>query len=76
MALRKMASTVALAGALAAGALIAAPAAQAFSYTYIGMFPDAASCQAAGQGYVNRGEAVNYFCDVAPGAARLSVVLR
>ncbi|MEU9074100.1 hypothetical protein ACFYUY_22195 [Kitasatospora sp. NPDC004745] len=79
MALRKAVSTMALAGLLTvAGGLMAAPAAQASTtrttgYTYIGMYPSGAACEAAGRAYVTRGEAVSYFCDVAPNTARLSV---
>ncbi|MEU1288208.1 hypothetical protein [Kitasatospora sp. NPDC005856] len=79
MALRKAVSTMALAGMLTvAGGLMAAPAAQASTtrttgYTYVGMYPSGAACDAAGKAYVARGEAVSYFCDVAPTTARLSV---
>ncbi|GAB7188766.1 hypothetical protein ATKI12_8597 [Kitasatospora sp. Ki12] len=80
MALRRAVSTVALAGLLTvAGGLAAAPAAQASTtrttgYTYIGMYPSGAACDAAGRAYVTSGEAVTYFCDVAPTTARLSVL--
>ncbi|MFJ6622044.1 hypothetical protein ACIQOW_31255 [Kitasatospora sp. NPDC091335] len=79
MALRKTVSTMALAGLLTvAGGLMVAPAAQASTtrttgYTYVGMYPSGAACEAAGKAYVARGEAVSYFCDVAPNTARLSV---
>ncbi|MBD0669955.1 hypothetical protein [Streptomyces sp. CBMA156] len=79
MALRKTVSTMALAGLLTvAGGLMVAPAAQASTtrttgYTYVGMYPSGAACEAAGKAYVTRGEAVSYFCDVAPNTARLSV---
>ncbi|MFF8774755.1 hypothetical protein [Kitasatospora sp. NPDC015120] len=81
MALRKAVSTMALAGLLAAGGLMAAPAAQASTtrttgYVYVGMYPSGAACHAAGQAYVARGAAVSYFCDVldfAPFTARLSI---
>ncbi|MEU3567585.1 hypothetical protein AB0E96_04010 [Kitasatospora sp. NPDC036755] len=79
MALRKAVSTMALAGLLTvAGGLMASPAAQASTtrttgYTYVGMYPSGAACEAAGKAYVARGEAVSYFCDVAPNTARLSV---
>ncbi|MGW4645805.1 hypothetical protein [Kitasatospora sp. NPDC004289] len=78
MSLRKALSTVAVAGILTTGtALLTAPAAQAFSYTYVGVYPTAASCHAAGQAYVDSHRAVNYFCDTTTptGPARLSVVL-
>ncbi len=74
MALRKALSTVALAGFLVGGALVAAPAAQASGYTYVGMYPSAAACESAGQAYVTSGQAVTYFCDTAPNTARLSVL--
>ncbi|MFJ1937072.1 hypothetical protein ACIOGZ_30990 [Kitasatospora sp. NPDC088160] len=78
MAMRKAVSTMALAGLLAAGGLMAAPAAQASTsvttgYVYVGMYPSGAACDAAGRAYVARGEAVSYFCDVAPNTARLSI---
>ncbi|MFF4381742.1 hypothetical protein [Kitasatospora sp. NPDC001547] len=79
MALRTAVSSMALAALLTvAGGLAAAPAAQASTtrttgYTYVGMYPSGAACDAAGQAYVARGQAVGYFCDVAPSTARLSV---
>ncbi|MFE7563995.1 hypothetical protein [Kitasatospora sp. NPDC057500] len=81
MAMRKAVSTLALAGTLAAGGLLAAPAAQAATtrttgYVYVGMYPSGEACHAAGQAYVARGETVSYFCDVLdfhPFTARLSV---
>ncbi|GAA1217765.1 hypothetical protein GCM10009665_04570 [Kitasatospora nipponensis] len=73
MALRTAVSTMALAAMVVVGGLIAAPAAQASGLTYIGMYPNAAACNAAGQAYVDSGQAVIYFCDVAPQTARLSV---
>ncbi|MFF7455722.1 hypothetical protein [Kitasatospora sp. NPDC008115] len=84
MAMRKAVSTLVLAGTLAAGGLLAAPAAQAAQaattrttgYVYVGMYPSGEACHAAGQAYVARGEAVSYFCDVLdfhPFTARLSV---
>ncbi|MFJ9774305.1 hypothetical protein ACIRVF_24200 [Kitasatospora sp. NPDC101157] len=78
MSLRKAFSAVAVAGLVAGGALIAAPGAQAATYTYIGIYPTAAACHAAGQAYVNSQQAIVYFCDTTTetGPARLSVVLR
>ncbi|MGW4805156.1 hypothetical protein [Kitasatospora sp. NPDC004272] len=78
MSLRKMFSAVAVAGVVAGSALIAAPGAQAATYTYIGVYPTAAACNAAGQAYVASQQAVVYFCDTTTptGPARLSVVLR
>ncbi|MER6394914.1 hypothetical protein ABT263_02470 [Kitasatospora sp. NPDC001603] len=73
MAIRRVVSSVALAGVLAGGALLAAPAAQATGFTYIGMYPSAAACEIAGKAYVSSGQAVTYFCDAAPNTARLSV---
>ncbi|MFJ4091143.1 hypothetical protein ACIPYS_06125 [Kitasatospora sp. NPDC089913] len=77
MSLRKAFSSVAVAGIMAGGALIAAPSAQAATYTYIGIYPTAASCHAAGQAYVSSHRAIVYFCDTTTetGPARLSVVL-
>ncbi|MFJ8042344.1 hypothetical protein ACIRBX_17820 [Kitasatospora sp. NPDC096147] len=77
MSLRKAFSAVGVAAALATGALIAAPAAQAATWTYIGIYPTAASCHAAGQKLVNNHQAVNYFCDTTTetGPARLSAIL-
>ncbi|MFJ5231056.1 hypothetical protein ACIQBJ_14315 [Kitasatospora sp. NPDC088391] len=72
--MRKAISALGLTGLLTAAALLAAPSAQAFGYVYVGMYPSGAACEAAGQGYVNRGQAVAYFCDVAPNTARLSIV--
>ncbi|GAB1333041.1 hypothetical protein ACE1SV_73800 [Streptomyces sennicomposti] len=54
-------------------ALLVAPSAQAAGYVYVGMYPSAAACDAAGRDYVARGQAVSYFCDVAPTTARLSI---
>ncbi|MFF2073825.1 hypothetical protein ACFVXG_03620 [Kitasatospora sp. NPDC058162] len=71
--MRKAISTLSLAGLLTAGALLAAPSAQATGYVYIGMYPSGAACDAAGKAYVARGEAITYFCDVAPNTARLSI---
>ncbi|WP_329493414.1 hypothetical protein [Kitasatospora herbaricolor] len=73
MAIRKAVSTLALAGFLAGGALLTAPAAQASGLTYVGMYPSAAACESAGKAYVTSGQAVTYFCDTAPNTARLSV---
>ncbi|MFB7911041.1 hypothetical protein [Kitasatospora sp. NPDC056076] len=72
--MRKAISTLSLTGLLAVGALLAAPSAQAASFVYIGMYPSGAACDAAGKDYVARGEAITYFCDVAPTTARLSIV--
>ncbi|MGC5344194.1 hypothetical protein ACPXCE_10370 [Streptomyces sp. DT24] len=71
--MRKVLSTLSLTGLLAAGALLLAPSAQAAGYTYVGMYPSAAACDAAGKDYVARGQAVNYFCDATPTTARLSI---
>ncbi|MFI0242054.1 hypothetical protein [Streptomyces sp. NPDC016845] len=71
--MRTTISTLSLAGLLAAAALLLAPSAQATGYTYVGMYPSAAACDAAGKDYVARGQAVSYFCDVTPTTARLSI---
>lgn len=78
MSLRKAFSAVTVAGLVAGGALVAAPGAQASTYTYIGVYPTAAACHTAGQAYVNSQQAIVYFCDTTTetGPARLSVVLR
>ncbi|CAN3979100.1 hypothetical protein [Kitasatospora purpeofusca] len=77
MSIRKAFSAVAVAGLMAGGALIAAPSAQASTWTYIGIYPTAASCHAAGQAYVNNHQAIVYFCDTTTetGPARLSAIL-
>ncbi|MFB7377549.1 hypothetical protein ACFC26_30315 [Kitasatospora purpeofusca] len=77
MSIRKAFSAVAVAGLMAGGALIAAPSAQASTWTYIGIYPTAAACHAAGQSYVNNHQAIVYFCDTTTetGPARLSAVL-
>ncbi|WP_031069580.1 hypothetical protein [Streptomyces sp. NRRL WC-3742] len=77
MSLRKAFSAVAVAGLVAGGTLIAAPTAQASTFTYIGIYPTAAACQAAGQAYVNSHQAIAYFCDTTTetGLARLSAIL-
>ncbi|MFF8594285.1 hypothetical protein ACF061_23090 [Streptomyces sp. NPDC015220] len=71
--MRKAISTLSLTGVLAAAALLLAPSAQAAGLVYVGMYPSAAACDAAGKEYVARGQAVSYFCDVAPTTARLSI---
>ncbi|MFE6868380.1 hypothetical protein ACFVFS_17660 [Kitasatospora sp. NPDC057692] len=81
MALRKAVSTMALAGILAAGGLMAAPAAQATTskttaVVYVGIYPSGEACHAAGKALVARGQAYNYFCDVLdfpPYTARLTI---
>ncbi len=77
MSIRKAFSAVAVAGLMAGGALIAAPSAQASTWTYIGIYPTVAACHAAGQAYVNNHQAIVYFCDTTTetGPARLSAVL-
>ncbi|MFF7588778.1 hypothetical protein ACFZCK_14955 [Kitasatospora purpeofusca] len=77
MSLRKAFSSIAVAGIMAGSALIAAPSAQASTWTYIGVYPTAAACHAAGQAYVNNHQAIVYFCDTTTetGPARLSAVL-
>ncbi|PRH77886.1 hypothetical protein C6N75_17850 [Streptomyces solincola] len=71
--MRKAISTLSLTGVLAAAALLLAPSAQAAGLVYVGMYPTAAACDAAGKDYVARGLAVSYFCDVTPHASRLSI---
>ncbi|BAJ26206.1 MULTISPECIES: hypothetical protein [Kitasatospora] len=71
--MRKAISALGLTGLLTAAALLAAPTAQASGFVYVGMYPSGAACEAAGKAYVARGETVNYFCDVAPNTARLSI---
>ncbi|WP_158835473.1 hypothetical protein [Streptomyces sp. NRRL S-350] len=78
MTLRRAVSTTALAGLLALGSLLAAQGAQASTtkttgFTYVGMYPSGAACEAAGQAYVTRGEAVDYRCETAPSTARLYI---
>ncbi|MFB6893486.1 hypothetical protein ACFCX4_29685 [Kitasatospora sp. NPDC056327] len=81
MALRKAVSTLALAGTIAAGGLMVAPAAQATTarttgFVYVGIYPSGDACHAAGKALVARGQAFNYFCDVLdfpPYTARLSI---
>ncbi|MET9932101.1 MULTISPECIES: hypothetical protein [unclassified Streptomyces] len=71
--MRKAISTLGLTGLLAAATLLLAPSAQAAGYVYVGMYPSAASCDAAGKAYVNNGQAVSYFCDATPTTTRLSI---
>ncbi|MFF4174283.1 hypothetical protein [Streptomyces sp. NPDC001744] len=71
--MRKVISALSLTGPAAAAALLLAPSAQAAGYVYVGMYPSAAACDAAGQGYVARGQAVGYFCDATPTTTRLSI---
>ncbi|GHE53752.1 hypothetical protein GCM10018785_24120 [Streptomyces longispororuber] len=71
--MRKVISALGLTGLLAAAALLLAPSAQAAGYVYVGMYPSAAACDTAGKDYVARGQAVSYFCDATPTAARLSI---
>ncbi|MFH8796933.1 hypothetical protein [Streptomyces sp. NPDC017941] len=71
--MRKTISALSLTGLLAAAALLLAPSAQAAGFTYVGMYPSAAACDAAGKAYVAQGQAVSYFCDVTPTTARLSI---
>ncbi|MFJ4675692.1 MULTISPECIES: hypothetical protein [unclassified Kitasatospora] len=71
--MRKAISALGLTALLASAALLVAPSAQAAGFVYVGMYPSGAACEAAGKGYVARGEAVTYFCDVVPNAARLSI---
>nr|BFD86797.1 hypothetical protein StreXyl84_61980 [Streptomyces sp. Xyl84] len=71
--MRKAISTLGLTGLLAAAALLLAPSAQAAGYVYVGMYPSAAACDAAGKAYVAGGQAVSYFCDATPTTARLSI---
>ncbi|WP_380284233.1 hypothetical protein [Kitasatospora purpeofusca] len=81
MAVRKAISTMTLAGLLAAGGLMAAPAAQASTarttgYVYVGIYSSGEACHAGGKALVARGEAFNYFCDILeypPYTARLSI---
>ncbi|MEU9559938.1 hypothetical protein [Streptomyces fumanus] len=71
--MRKAISTLSLTGLLAAAALLLAPSAQAAGLVYVGMYPTAAACDAAGKDYVARGLTAGYFCDVTPYASRLSI---
>ncbi|MFE4976456.1 hypothetical protein ACFRAR_30685 [Kitasatospora sp. NPDC056651] len=78
MSFRKAFSAVAVAAVVSGGALAVAPGAQAATFTYVGVYPTAAACDAAGRAYVSSQQAVVYFCDTTTetGPARLSVVLR